>query len=250
MFHPFTCHAFFNNLVSFPDYFSGINVRWKLLAAVAVMQFHWRCVVLAMLWKLLSHARVLYKNKIKTSGFSQSQVANGGVFSACGFCHTALQSFKCVCVCVERWHVCIHKAQFPSSPHSAQQFCFQWTLVWLFCHETYLLSSPDPMVSRYNSANNARTPPCYGHASSPQIPSVTGWDVLNCPPRHVVLGPSVPLRMSCPPMSERLQKSYIILCAILSNKFVVNFHKTTLDYAWLAWHTGYTAVQVCWLDSN
>ena len=51
-------------------------------------------------------------------------------------------------------------------------------------------------------------------------------------------------------MSERLQTSYIILCAILSNKFIVNFHKTTLDYAWLARHVGYTAVQVCWLDSN
>ena len=35
---------------------------------------------------------------------------------------------------------------------------------------------------------------------------------------------------------------------ILSNKFIVNFHKTILDYAWLAQHSGYTAV--CWLVSG
>ena len=59
---------------------------------------------------------------------------------------------------------------------------------------------------------------------------------------QLVLGPCVPLRTSCPPVSERLQNSYIILCAILSNKFIVNLHKTALDYAWLARHTRYTAV--------
>ena len=62
------------------------------------------------------------------------------------------------------------------------------------------------------------------------------WPRTSCPSGQLVLGPHVPLgqlvlRMSCPPMSERLQTSYIILCAILSNKFIVNFHKTTLDYA-------------------
>ena len=41
---------------------------------------------------------------------------------------------------------------------------------------------------------------------------------------ETTLGPRVPLRTSCPPMSERLQNSYIILCAILYNKFIVDFH--------------------------
>ena len=46
----------------------------------------------------------------------------GSAFSVCWFCHSALQSFKCVCVCVcGAWtHVCIHKAHFPSSRCSGQ----------------------------------------------------------------------------------------------------------------------------------
>ena len=62
------------------------------------------------------------------------------------------------------------------------------------------------------------------------------------PPGQLVLEPRVPLRISCPPMKERLQNSYIILCAILSNQFIVdlNSYKNTwnnmLDYAWLAQH--------------
>ena len=63
-----------------------------------------------------------------------------GIFSVCVFVHSALQSFKCVCV--ERGHthtVCIHKAHFPSSPHSAQLFCLHCTLV-LFCRKSYLPS--------------------------------------------------------------------------------------------------------------
>ena len=38
-----------------------------------------------------------------------------------------------VCVCVERGHVCIHKAHFPSSLHSTQLFCFQCTLMERKC---------------------------------------------------------------------------------------------------------------------
>ena len=64
-----------------------INASWKLLATVAVMQFHRRCVVLALLWKLLSYARVFHKNFWVFS-------SNGGVFSVCGFSYLALQSFK------------------------------------------------------------------------------------------------------------------------------------------------------------
>ena len=45
--------------------------------------------------------------KKKTSRFCQVM----DVFSVCGFCHSALQSFKCVCVCV--WSMdtrCVHKS--------------------------------------------------------------------------------------------------------------------------------------------
>ena len=50
--------------------------------------------------------------------------------------------------------LCTHiKAHFPSSPCSAQLFCLHCTRVWLFCCKTYLLSSPNPKVSWYNSTN-------------------------------------------------------------------------------------------------
>ena len=126
-----------------------INVSWKLLAAVAVMQFYQRCVV-------LSYARVLYQNK--TTGFSQSQVM--GVYSVFVGFVTQLCSPTNVCV----WSVdmlCAYIKNFPSSPRSAQVFCLYCTLIWLFHRETYLLSSPDPMVSRYNSTNNVQTPTYY-----------------------------------------------------------------------------------------
>ena len=51
-----------------------------------------------------------------------------GVFSVCGFCDSAFQSFKCVCGALT--HVCIHKAHFLSSPRLAQLFCLYCTLVW------------------------------------------------------------------------------------------------------------------------
>jgi len=104
--------------------------KLKIAATVAVMQFHQRCVVLALLWKL-SYAGV----------FSSSW----GVFSVCGFGHSALQSFKCLC---GTWtHVqCIHKAHFPSSPRLAQLFCLHCPLLWLFFRKTHLLSSPNPIL--------------------------------------------------------------------------------------------------------
>ena len=88
----------------------------------------------------------------------------GFALSVCGFGHSALQPFKCVCVCVcvcvECEHTlcaytmltfCLHLASSPgpqSSPRSAHWlFCLQWTLVWLFCRKTYLLSSPDPIFA-------------------------------------------------------------------------------------------------------
>ena len=54
------------------------------------------------------------------------------------------QSFKCVCV----WSVDTHCACTQSSlsifTMLAQLFFLHCTLVWLFCHKTHLLSSPDP----------------------------------------------------------------------------------------------------------
>ena len=56
-----------------------------------------------------------------------------------------------MCVCVERGHVCIHKARFPSSLRSTQLFCLHCTLVWLFICKSQLLSSPDPILDLANS---------------------------------------------------------------------------------------------------
>ena len=76
-----------------------------------------------------------------------------------------------VCVCECRHILCpyIRKAYFPSSLCSvvswvrlscggseslacettclAQLFCLHCTMVWLFCHKTYLLFSPDPILA-------------------------------------------------------------------------------------------------------
>ena len=53
---------------------------------------------------------------------------------------TQLCSPSNVCVCGVWTHVCIHKANFLSSPRSAQLFCLHCTLVWLFIHKTHLSS--------------------------------------------------------------------------------------------------------------
>ena len=103
---------------------------WKLLAAVAVMQFHWRCVALALMWKL-SYARVLYKNK-SFPVFS----SDGGVFSVCEFSHSrlALQSFKCVCV--EHGHIILFSAyikQFTFHLYHARHSCSVFTALWCGC---------------------------------------------------------------------------------------------------------------------
>jgi len=88
-----------------------------------------------------------------------------------GFCHSALQSFECVCV--ERGHVCIHKAHFPSSPCLTQLFCLHWcrcsfVKVSFYLHQTpfwiwltHLYYGMDQSCSRHNGTNNAQTPPYY-----------------------------------------------------------------------------------------
>ena len=103
---------------------------------------------------------------------------------------------QCLCVCslgfavlqmcmCERGHthtVCIHKAHFPSSPHSAQLFCFHCTLVWLFCHKTFLLSLPDPILALAST---------YGvtHLSSPHqgIARPVGTTVQIMPGLHRIM---------------------------------------------------------------
>ena len=68
-----------------PKCMGWIIVSWKLLTAVAVMQFHRRCVVLALLWKL--------RFCTKIPGFLEQW----GCIQCCGSVgHLALQSFKCV----------------------------------------------------------------------------------------------------------------------------------------------------------
>ena len=56
--------------------------------------------MLALVRKLLCYSKVLQK---KTTGDFSS---NGSVFSVCGFGHSALQSFKCMCV--ETVDKCVH----------------------------------------------------------------------------------------------------------------------------------------------
>ena len=62
----------------------------------------------------------------------------------------------------------------------------------------------------------------------------------SCPPRQLVLGshvplgqlvlgPRVPLRMSCPPWVRGYRIAILSSVAILSNKLIVNFHKTIPD---------------------
>ena len=55
-----------------------------------------------------------------------------------------------MCVCGVWTHViCVHTQTSVSIFHhaTAQLFCLHCTLVWSFCHETHLLSSPDPVLA-------------------------------------------------------------------------------------------------------
>ena len=91
---PFTFWDFQKCLSPFSTGPFKFNVSWKLLAAIAVKQFHQRCVVLALLWKLLSYM-LGFCTKKKYSVFV-------------GFI-TQLCSPSNVCVCV--WSVdthCVH----------------------------------------------------------------------------------------------------------------------------------------------
>ena len=112
------------------------------MAAIAVKQFHQRCVVLALLWKLLSYM-LGFCTKKKYSVFV-------------GFI-TQLCSPSNVCVCVERGHtLCAYiNLHLPSS------------LVWLFCRKTYLLPSPDPILVWLVWTNSSVfTPQRYGPVST------------------------------------------------------------------------------------
>ena len=83
-------------------------------AAVAVIHFHRRSVVFAVS-PMLGFCK-------KNSGFSQEM----GVYSVFVGLLTQLCSSS-LNVCVERGHVCIHKAHFPSLPSSAHSI---FTALW------------------------------------------------------------------------------------------------------------------------
>ena len=106
------------------------------------------------------------KKKKKALGFS----SNGGVFSVCGLILPLSFAVLQMCVCV--WsvdtHCGIHKAHFSSSPCLAQLFCFHCTLVWLFCCEIHLLSSPNPILAWLVWANS----PVFSHQGMDEL---TSW---------------------------------------------------------------------------
>ena len=146
-----------------------------------------KCVVLALLWKLLSYVRVLCNIK-NFQVFS----SNWGVFCVCWFCHWALQSFKWVCV--DCGHMCTYiKLTFRHARHSCsvftalwcgcflvkRTFCFHQTPSWLWLVWTNLpVFTPTRVyTSRHNGTNNAWTctpphPMYYGHTSSQRIPGL------------------------------------------------------------------------------
>ena len=167
-----------------------INVNWKLLAAVAGMQFHRRCVVLALVWKLLSYARVLYKSKTKNFRvFSIS--SNGGVFSTVkplnkghigdavrrlftfrkvvirGF--TVFVGFAVLQMCVWSVNTLCAYIKLTFCLHHARHNCSVFIALWCGCSLmklTFYLHQTPWLVG---TTNYARTPPYHGHVSSPQI---------------------------------------------------------------------------------
>ena len=118
------------------------------------------------------------------------KIGFSGVFSVCKFCHSALQSFKCVCVTVEHEHKLCAYIKLTFHLHHARHNCsvsIHCTLVRLYCCKTYLESLPDPIMALINSpvftppeygpvgATVAWTQPypkCYGHASNLRIPGL------------------------------------------------------------------------------
>ena len=102
-------------------------VSWKLLAVVAVMKFHRRCVVLALLWKLLSHTRVL------------NSVFVGLVTLSFAFLQMRVECVHKLCVYI-KLTFCLHHAWHSCSVFTALwcgyvgkvTFCLHQTPSW-FC---------------------------------------------------------------------------------------------------------------------
>ena len=57
--------------------------------------------------------------------------SNGGVFSVCGFCHLALQSFKCVCA--ECGHILCAYTKLTFRLHYTLHSCSVFTALWCGC---------------------------------------------------------------------------------------------------------------------
>ena len=94
-------------------------------------------------------------------------------WTVCGFCHSALQPFKCVCSMDTRVYT---KLTFHL--HHAWHSCSIFTGLWCGCSfiklAFYLHHTPHLGFgySWHNGTNNTRTRPYYGHTSSPRIPGL------------------------------------------------------------------------------
>ena len=125
------------SLTYFSKCMGCINVSWKLVAAVAVMLKVGRVGFVCESCPMLGFCTTIKKFQV---------YSNGGVFSVSGFCYSALQSFKCMCV----WSVDtrVHtQSSLSVLTHSAQLFYLHCTLVCLFIRKTRLLSSTHPIFA-------------------------------------------------------------------------------------------------------
>ena len=143
-----------------------INVSWKLLAAVAVMQFNRRCVVLAFLWKLLSYARVMHSVFVGlvTQLCSPSNVESG---HTCVYINLIFRLvLRARLSCREIWPASESLACETTSPssslspsgkgegpgneaslhHARHTSCSVFTALWCGC-SVVKLSSPDPILA-------------------------------------------------------------------------------------------------------
>ena len=72
----------------------------------------------------------------------------------CGFCHSTLQSFKCVSVCVERGHTCAY-TKLTFYLHHARHSCSIFTALWCGCSFVkltfYLHHTPIMALARWHN---------------------------------------------------------------------------------------------------
>ena len=94
------------------------------------MQFHRRCVVLALLWKLLSCARDLHKNKFKKNFRVVGCVQ-------CLWILSLIFAVLQMCVCV--WSMDAHCTKLTFGLHHARHSCSVFTALWCDCSVVKLI---------------------------------------------------------------------------------------------------------------